>query len=265
MFVQPGFLLQGPHRERRHATPTAQELPRPTPERHDPTPGPGAGTEAGNVGTAIGYRLRLAFTTAALVDPPPEPASRRSAPSSIRTPTRSGALGRSCSKARPSAWQRLLKRSDAPGRTLVQWFHTARLELLRGLVEAEATGDGTVVSEAQLTAHVDDAPRRFPKVGRTWEQFEEGLAAFPWGANITFLSGQGELLTRGRTSSLHVLGGGSAWRASAAVTVNAPDDAPSCRALVDFLHTALDPSAPAFGRIEGNSFHVVGLGASQGV
>ncbi|MGQ4347511.1 hypothetical protein [Streptomyces sp. SAS_275] len=143
---------------------------------------------------------------------------------------------------------------NTPGRTLVQWFRTARLELLKDLVEAEATGDGTVVSEAQLIAHVDDAPRRFPQVGRTWEQFEEGLAAFPWGATITFLSGHGKLLTLGRTSSLHVLGEGSAWRASAAVTLNAPDDAPSCRALVDFLHTALDPSTPAFGRIEGNNW-----------
>ncbi|MGY1503752.1 hypothetical protein ACW4TU_45575 (plasmid) [Streptomyces sp. QTS52] len=32
-------------------------------------PGPGVGTEAGNVGTAIDYRLRLAFTTAEPVDP----------------------------------------------------------------------------------------------------------------------------------------------------------------------------------------------------
>ncbi|MGW2787408.1 hypothetical protein ACWC3X_40450 [Streptomyces populi] len=32
-------------------------------------PGPGVGTEAGNVGTAIDYRLRLAFTTAVPVDP----------------------------------------------------------------------------------------------------------------------------------------------------------------------------------------------------
>ncbi|MET9520317.1 hypothetical protein [Streptomyces sp. NPDC002994] len=32
-------------------------------------PGPGVGTEAGNVGTAIDYRLRLAFTTADPVDP----------------------------------------------------------------------------------------------------------------------------------------------------------------------------------------------------
>lgn len=32
-------------------------------------PRPGVGTEAGNVGTAIDYRLRLAFTTAAPVDP----------------------------------------------------------------------------------------------------------------------------------------------------------------------------------------------------
>ncbi|MFJ3728847.1 hypothetical protein ACIPYQ_40680 [Streptomyces sp. NPDC090045] len=31
-------------------------------------PGPGVGTEAGNVGTAIDQRLRLAFTTAAPVD-----------------------------------------------------------------------------------------------------------------------------------------------------------------------------------------------------
>ncbi|MFF2101776.1 hypothetical protein [Streptomyces sp. NPDC058202] len=144
---------------------------------------------------------------------------------------------------------------DAPGRTLVQWFRTARLELFKDLVEAEAAGEGKVVSEAQLIGHVDDAPRRFPQVGRTWRQFEEGLAAFPWGANIIFLSGQGELRTLGRTSSLHVLGGGSAWRASAAVTLNAPGDVSSCRALVDFLHTALDSSAPAFGRIEGNNFH----------
>ncbi|MFD6293833.1 hypothetical protein ACFWFU_03245 [Streptomyces sp. NPDC060235] len=144
---------------------------------------------------------------------------------------------------------------DTPGRTLVQWFRTARLELFKDLVEAEATGEGKVVSEAQLIGHVDNAPRRFPQVGRTWKQFEEGLAAFPWRANITFLTGQGELLTLGLTTSLHVLGGGSAWRASAAVTLNAPDDAASCRALVDFLHTALDPSAPAFGRIEGNNFH----------
>ncbi|MEU0787880.1 hypothetical protein ABZ341_40905 [Streptomyces sp. NPDC006173] len=144
---------------------------------------------------------------------------------------------------------------DAPGRALVQWFRAARLELFRGLVEAEATGDGKIVSEAQLIAHVDDAPRRFPQVGRTWQQFEEGLAGFPWGANITFLSGHGELHILGRTSSLHVLGGGSAWRASAAVTLNSPDDAPSCLALVDFLHTALDSSTPAFGRIEGNNFH----------
>ncbi|MGW7821840.1 hypothetical protein ACWGLF_27820 [Streptomyces puniciscabiei] len=32
-------------------------------------PGPGVGTEAGNVGTAIDYRLRLAFTAAEPVDP----------------------------------------------------------------------------------------------------------------------------------------------------------------------------------------------------
>ncbi|MEU0008047.1 hypothetical protein ABZ079_28240 [Streptomyces sp. NPDC006314] len=31
-------------------------------------PGPGASTEAGNVGTTIDYRLRLAFTTAEPVD-----------------------------------------------------------------------------------------------------------------------------------------------------------------------------------------------------
>ncbi|MFJ4244807.1 hypothetical protein ACIP17_29885 [Streptomyces iakyrus] len=32
-------------------------------------PGPGVGTEAGTVGTAIDYRLRLAFTTVKPVDP----------------------------------------------------------------------------------------------------------------------------------------------------------------------------------------------------
>ncbi|MGW6212400.1 hypothetical protein [Streptomyces sp. NPDC055109] len=143
---------------------------------------------------------------------------------------------------------------EAPGRLLVQWFRTARLELFKYLVKAEATGEGKVVSEAQLIGHVDDAPRTSPR-SAGHGKFEGGLAAFPWRANITFLTGQGELLTLGRTSSLHVLGGGSAWRPSAAVTLNAPDDSPSCRALVDFLHTALDPSAPAFGRIEGNNFH----------
>ncbi len=80
---------------------------------------------------------------------------------------------------------------------------------------------------------------------------------FPWAADIVFLSHRGELSELGRTSSYHALGEGSMWRASASVSVDAPDDAESCAGLVDFLHAALDASNPAFGRIEWRNFSEV--------
>lgn len=144
---------------------------------------------------------------------------------------------------------------DGPGESLVQWFRTAWVQLFRSLVEAEAKGDGEVESRAHVVQHIDDRPRRFPHVGAAWEQFEEGLAMFPWAADITFLSYRGELCELGRTSSYHTLGDGSIWRASASVSADAPDDAESCAALVDFLHAALDTSNPTFGRIEWRNFN----------
>jgi hypothetical protein len=144
---------------------------------------------------------------------------------------------------------------DGPGESLVQWFRAAWVQLFEELVEAEAKGGGEVVSRAHVTQHIDDSPRRFPRVGETWKQFEEGLAMFPWAADIMFLSYRGELSELGRTSSYHALGEGSMWRASASVGVDAPDDAESCAGLVDFLHAALDASNPAFGRIEWRNFN----------
>ncbi|KQW06964.1 hypothetical protein [Streptomyces sp. Root369] len=144
---------------------------------------------------------------------------------------------------------------DGPGESLVQWFRAARDRLFGGLVEAEATGGGEVVSEARVIRHIDDSPRRFPKVGETWEQFEEGLAAFPWGAGLSFLTDDGEPDERGRANSYHVLRDGSIWRASASASVDSPDDAESCAALVDFLRAALDASNPTFGRIEWRNFN----------
>ncbi|MER7179827.1 hypothetical protein ABT404_10145 [Streptomyces hyaluromycini] len=144
---------------------------------------------------------------------------------------------------------------DGPGESLVRWFRAARARLFGGLVEAEAGGGGEVVSEARVIRHIDDSPRRFPEVGETWEQFEEGLAAFPWGAGLTFLTGSGELDELGRANSYHVLRDGSIWRASASVSVVSPDDVESCAALVDFLHVALDASNPTFGRIEWRNFN----------
>ncbi|MFJ9346012.1 hypothetical protein [Streptomyces sp. NPDC101237] len=143
---------------------------------------------------------------------------------------------------------------EGPGESLVQWFRAARARLFGGLVEAEAGGGGEVVSEARVIRHIDDSPRRFPKVAETWTQFEEGLAAFPWGAGLSFLTGSGEPDELGRANSYHVLRDGSIWRASALVAVDSPDDAGSCRRLVEFLHDALDTSNPSFGRIEWRNF-----------
>ncbi|MFB7336336.1 hypothetical protein ACFC00_32690 [Streptomyces adustus] len=144
---------------------------------------------------------------------------------------------------------------DGPGESLVQWFRAARARLFGGLVETEAGGGGEVVSEARVIRHIDDSPRRFPKVGEAWAQFEEGLAAFPWGAGLSFLTSGGEPDELGRANSYHVLRDGSIWRASALVAMDSPDDAESCRRLVDFLHDALDTSNPSFGRIEWRNFN----------
>jgi hypothetical protein len=143
---------------------------------------------------------------------------------------------------------------NGPGESLIQWFRAARTGLYSGLVEAEAKRGGGVVSEARFIPHIDDSVRRFPRVGQTWAQFEEGLATFPWGAQLVFLADGAELAVLGRTSSYHVLSDGSIWGASATVSVNSPDDVASCTALVDVLHAALDASSPLFGRIEWNIF-----------
>ncbi|MFE4703287.1 hypothetical protein ACFRIC_40090 [Streptomyces sp. NPDC056738] len=143
---------------------------------------------------------------------------------------------------------------DGPGASLIRWFRTARTGLYRGLVEAEAGSGGGVVSAAHIVPDIDDLVRRFPRIGKTWPQFEEELAAFPWGAQLVFLTQGGEPEVLGRASSYHVLRDGSIWRASALTTVNSPDDAASCTAVVDFLHAALDGSNPLYGHIEWDDF-----------
>ncbi|MGW1068157.1 hypothetical protein ACWD4F_26965 [Streptomyces aureus] len=141
-----------------------------------------------------------------------------------------------------------------PGESLIQWFRAARTGLYSGLVEAEAKSGGRVVSKAHFTPHIDDSARSFRRVGQTWAQFEAGLAMFPWGAQIVFLTDSAEPDVLGRTRSYHVLSDGSIWGASATVSVNSPDDVASCTALVNFLHAALETSNPVFGRIEWNNF-----------
>ncbi|WP_328443335.1 hypothetical protein OG780_44425 [Streptomyces sp. NBC_00386] len=140
------------------------------------------------------------------------------------------------------------------GASLVRWFRAVRTGLYSGLVEAEAGSGGGVVSEAQIVPDIDDLVRRFPRIGKTWPQFEEELAAFPWGAQLVFLTEGGELDDLGRASSYHVLSDGSIWRASALAKVNSPDDAASCTAVVDFLYAALDGSSPLYGHIEWDNF-----------
>ncbi|MFF7602956.1 hypothetical protein [Streptomyces mirabilis] len=142
----------------------------------------------------------------------------------------------------------------SPGASLVRWFRAARTGLYRGLVEAEAGSGGGVVSEAQIVPDIDDLVRRFPRIGRTWPQFEEELAAFPWGAQLVFLTEGGEPEVLGRACSYHVLSDGSIWRASALASVNSPDDVASCTAVVHFLYAALDGSSPLFGHIEWDDF-----------
>lgn len=142
----------------------------------------------------------------------------------------------------------------SPGASLVRWFRAARTGLYRDLVEAEARSGGEVVSEAQIVPDIDDLVRRFPRIGKTWPQFEEELAAFPWGAQLVFLTEGGEPEVLGRASSYHVLRDGSIWRASALTKVNSPDDVASCTAVVDFLYAALDGSSPLYGHIEWDNF-----------
>ncbi|MFD5518690.1 hypothetical protein [Streptomyces sp. NPDC127066] len=144
--------------------------------------------------------------------------------------------------------------SDGPGASLVRWFRAARTGLYSGLVEAEARSGGGVVSEAQIVPDIDDLVRRFPRIGKTWPRFEEELATFPWGAQLVFLTEGEEPEVLGRASSYHVLRDGSIWRASALTSVDSPDDAASCTALVDFLHAALDGSNPLYGHIEWDDF-----------
>ncbi|MBW8797888.1 MAG: hypothetical protein JF597_31190 [Streptomyces sp.] len=140
--------------------------------------------------------------------------------------------------------------ASGPGESLVQWFRMARAQPFRDLVEAEDGGE--VTSEARIIRDIDAPPRRFTRDG--WDQFEAALSTFPWGAGLTFLTHGEELDELGRANSYHVLRDGSIWRASASVSVDAPDDAVTCTGLVDFLHAALDASNPAFGRIEWRNF-----------
>ncbi|WP_406841119.1 hypothetical protein ACICHK_41095 [Streptomyces sp. AHU1] len=140
------------------------------------------------------------------------------------------------------------------GASLVRWFRAARTGLYSDLVEAEAGSGRGVDSEAQIRPDIDDLVRRFPHIAKTWPQFEEQLAAFPWGAQLVFLTQGGELEVLGRASSYHVLKDGSIWRASALAKVNSPDDVASCTAVVDFLHAALEGSSPLYGHIEWDDF-----------
>ena len=142
-----------------------------------------------------------------------------------------------------------------PGVSLIQWFRAARVRLFDGLVAAEASRGERVLSLARVTQGIDDVPRGFSDVNNAWGDFEECLAAFPWGARITFLRDGEEMSELGSVNTHHAFRDGSLWKASVAMTVESADDSGQCAVLVDFLREALDGSSPAFGRIELNNFN----------
>lgn len=138
------------------------------------------------------------------------------------------------------------------GESLVHWFRAVRSRLFDDLAQAEANNGDGVVSRVLVTKDIDGSSHHFSGVGENWQHFEECLATFPWWVGFNYQKGDSPL---GWARAEHVFTDGSLWQASAAVSLESPDDAESCARLVTFLRQAVDGSNPAFGRIELDNFN----------
>ena len=134
------------------------------------------------------------------------------------------------------------------GEVLVRWFREAQTRFFSVAAESEATGKGNIVSRALDTPDIDGPSLRVSQVGQNWKNFETQLAAFPWRADLDYVTGDVTLGWVGSSQSTYE----GYCNAIVGLLLGAERraDGAYCATLVEFLRVALDEVNPAFGRIE---------------